>query len=164
MDGQGAERVRPYVETARATFPVAIDTEAVTGQIYGFKHVGHGFLVDADGTLCYAQATGFDIRRQEIAESLELWATTDRVPGAKARNFSLAGGASPNADALFKSGLSLYEKGNRTEAVARWREALELEPDSIIIHRHIWAVENPERFYDGDIDQEWKRQQIGQGR
>jgi hypothetical protein len=38
-----------------------------------------------------------------------------------------------------------------------------MEPDNVIIHRHIWAVENPDRFYDGEIDQIWKRQQIMDG-
>ena len=164
MDGQGAERVRPYVETAGVTFPVVIDAEATIGQLYGFKHVGHGFLVDEDGRLSYAQAKGFDIRRPEMAESLELWATTDTVPDDKLGKFSLDGSVSSEGDSLFKTGLRLYQKGDHEEAVAQWREALEIEPDSIIIHRHIWAVENPERFYDGEIDQEWKRQQIAQGR
>ena len=117
-----------------------------------------------DGKVLYSQPMGFDIRRPDVAESLERWAAHHAAPSRTAGAFGRAGAASPEADALFKSGLSLYREGNPTEAVAQWREALKLAPDSIIIHRHIWAVENPERFYDGDIDQEWKRRQTAQGR
>ena len=162
MDGQGAARVRPYVESAAATYTTLIDERAATGQLYGFKSVGNGFLIDDEGTLEYTGIGGFDIRRPRFAERMERWAAEGIVPD-HTRPVGVSGPASSRADALYGEGLALFNEGKREEAVSRWREALTHEPDSIIIHRHMWAVENPERFYDGEIDQEWKRRQTELG-
>ena len=163
MDGQGADRVRPYVEAAGATFTSLIDEEAATGRLYGFKAVGNGFLIERDGTVSYRHSTGFDIRRTEVADLLELWATGSGAPGPAEESLAQAGPPDPEADALYREGLALYRDGKVPDAVGCWRRALEFDPESIIIHRHIWAVENPERFYAGEIDQEWKRRQLDRG-
>ena len=48
--------------------------------------------------------------------------------------------------------------------MALWREGMALEPDNYIIRKQIWAVENPDKFYDADIDFDWQRRQMEQGR
>ena len=163
MDSQGGDRVRPYIDAAGVTFPVAIDSQAVTGQLYGFKHVGHGFLVNTDGKLSYVHGIGFDVRLPDVAQALEQWAIDNRILTSKRSPSNLRGAISSGADALFQDGLRFYQGGDHKKAVFLWRSALKMEPDSVIIHRHIWAVENPDRFYDGEIDQIWKRQQIMDG-
>ena len=40
----------------------------------------------------------------------------------------------------------------KTEAVAEWRKALALDPKNWIIHKQIWAVEYPDKFYDDNVD------------
>ena len=42
----------------------------------------------------------------------------------------------------------------------QWREAAALEPTNWIIRKQIWAVEHPERFYDGAVDFDWQKEQI----
>jgi hypothetical protein len=39
-----------------------------------------------------------------------------------------------------------------------------LEPDNFVIRKQIWAVENPDRFYDGEIDTDWQglQRELGQ--
>ena len=51
MDGQGSARANPYLEKAGATYTSVIDTEGITSQLYGFKTVANGFLVDESGIL-----------------------------------------------------------------------------------------------------------------
>ena len=46
MDAQGAERARPYVEKAGATFETVVDEENTLGQLYGFRAIPNGFLID----------------------------------------------------------------------------------------------------------------------
>ena len=35
-----------------------------------------------------------------------------------------------------------------------------LDPSNWIIHKQIWAVENPDKFYEGNVDYNWQRQQL----
>ena len=60
--------------------------------------------------------------------------------------------------------MALYRAGNVAEAVVEWRKGAELEPDNYIIRKQIWAVENPERFYTGDVDYDWQDEQEAKGR
>lgn len=56
-----------------------------------------------------------------------------------------------------------YRDGEVNEAVTLWRQGLELDPDNYIIHKQIWAVENPDKFYAGDVDYAWQREQTAKG-
>jgi len=85
----------------------------------------------------------------------------------------LGGAQSPSADVLddshakanahFRAGEKLYREGETDEAVAEWRKAVALEPDNYIIRKQIWAVQNPERFYSGNVDYDWQAEQLRQG-
>ncbi len=67
------------------------------------------------------------------------------------------------ANAIFREGLDMYRAGRTGEALARWRQGLELDPGNYLIRKQIWAVENPERFYEGDVDYDWQQEQIAGG-
>lgn len=168
MDGQGAERARPYLEAAGATYPAVVDAEGVTGRLYGFKAVSSGFLIDERGVLAFSKVSGFSIDRPEIAELLLRWVTESEVPPFVETDSHYIqaprGATDRRALELYRQGAAKYQKGDRAGAAALMREAMRLDPDSIIVHRHAWAIESPERFYDGDIDQEWKQEQLRQGR
>jgi tetratricopeptide (TPR) repeat protein len=49
VDIQGAPVVKPYVEKARAAFPVAVDTADVLGQAFGLKAIPVSIFVDEVG-------------------------------------------------------------------------------------------------------------------
>ena len=67
------------------------------------------------------------------------------------------------ANAVFREGLELYSADRVGDALARWRQGLELDPDNYLIRKQIWAVENPDRFYEGDVDYNWQQEQIAKG-
>mgnify|MGYP001228762340 CR=1 FL=1 len=73
MDAQGADRARPYVEAAGATFTTLMDEDNLLGQLYGFKAIPNGLLIDERGLLRYKRLGGFDIRRAETAAVLDRW-------------------------------------------------------------------------------------------
>lgn len=170
MDGQGAVRARPYLEAAGATYPAVIDAEGITGRLYGFKAVSSGFLIDERGVLAFSKPSGFSIDRPEIAELLRRWvaeADSEVPPFVETDSHYIhapRGATDRRALELYRKGAAKYQQGNRSGAAALMREAMRLDPDSIIVHRHAWAIESPERFYDGDIDQEWKQEQLRKGR
>ena len=47
--------------------------------------------------------------------------------------------------------------------MAEWRRGMQLEPDNYIIRKQIWAVQNPDRFYAGEVDYAWQKEQMAQG-
>ena len=49
MDVQGASVVKPYVEKAGVTFPVAVDTADILGQAFGLKAIPVSIFVDEVG-------------------------------------------------------------------------------------------------------------------
>ena len=64
------------------------------------------------------------------------------------------------AAARFELGLILLESGKKEEAMAEWRKALALDPKNWIIHKQIWAVEHPDKFYKGGVDYGWQKTQL----
>ena len=115
------------------------------------------------GIVSFSHLGGFDIRRRETAEVLERWVSgQNRAPTAKEPEDGF-GAEHSEANEVFREGLGLYRDGRTEEALARWRQGLEYDPDNYLIRKQIWAVENPERFYDGDVDYGWQREQLAQG-
>ena len=163
IDAQGHDRPRRYVERAGATFTTLVDQGNLLSDLYGFKAVPNGFLVDEEGTVRFSQLGGFDIRRSETAEMLERWVSGQDESMAGEGPAGLLDARHSESNALFREGLELYESGSTAEALARWRQGLELDPDNYLVRKQIWAVENPERFYEGDVDYDWQREQFAKG-
>ena len=176
MDAQGADKARPYVEKAGAEFNTVVDEENLLGQLYGFKAIPNGFLIDEQGIVRYKELGGFDIRRAETAEVVERWVgglAPDRLPGetdgsleaehSQAKVVALPDENHSEANAYFRRGVRLFQEGRVQEAIAEWRKGVELEPDNYLILKQIWAVENPDRFYAGSVDYDWQREQRAKG-
>jgi hypothetical protein len=164
MDVQGADRARPYVEAAGATFPTVVDAGNMLGQLYGFKAIPNGFLIDELRILRYKKLGGFDIRRAETADILDRWTGGSDLSEMPEQTDTPEGPAHSQAHALFQRGLDLYRKGSVDAGVALWRQGLDLDPGNYIIRKQIWAVQNPERFYDGDVDYSWQGEQMAKDR
>ena len=163
MDAQGPDKARPYVEKAGAQFTTVVDEANLLGDLYGFKAIPNGYLIDEQGVVRYKKLGGFDIRHRETAQVVERWATGPSLDESLAEAEQSLGEEHSEANTLFRHGLDLYRDGKVEEALARWREGFELEPDNYIIRKQVWAVQNPKKFYDGDVDYGWQREQIEKG-
>ena len=163
MDAQGGEKATPYVERAGATFATfatLVDEENLLGQLFGFKVVPNGILLDEQGVVRYKRFGGFDIRREDTAAVVERWAAgLDPDTATATRPEALPGAELSDSNALFREGLERFRAGDVAAAVSIWRRGLKLDPDNYVIRKQIWAVENPDRFYAGDIDTVWQREQ-----
>ncbi len=163
LDLQGADKARPFAEKAKATFTTVVDEENLLGQLYGFKAVPNGFLIDEEGVVRYKKLGGFDIRKAEFADILEKWVDSPGLDESlQAAETELSEGHS-QAIELFRKGLELYRQGDLDGAVVEWRRGVELEPDNWVIRKQIWAVQNPDRFYAADVDFDWQKEQIARG-
>ena len=45
------------------------------------------------------------------------------------------------------------------DAVGFLKQALAIDPENKVLPKQIWALQHPDRFYNGPIDKEWQRQQ-----
>ena len=159
VDAQGADKARPFAEKAGATFTTLVDERNLLGQLYGFKAIPNGYLIDESGVVRYKRLGGFDVRRADTARVVARWCEGSTPDGGAAQDADL-GDEHGAANAHFRAGQDLYRQGSVAEALERWREGVALEPDNWIIRKQIWAVENPGRFYDGAVDFDWQKEQI----
>ena len=150
------------MEEAGAKFTTLVDQANTLSDLYGFKAIPNGFLIDEQGIVRFSQLGGFDIRRRETAEVLERW-LSGQSPEQEEESAAGLGVEHSEANALFREGLDHYRDGRTGEALALWRRGLEMSPDNYLIRKQIWAVESPERFYRGDVDYDWQREQIAKG-
>ena len=181
LDAQGAEKARPYVEEAGAAYTTLVDEDNLLSRLFSFKAVPNALLIDEAGLLNYQKYGGFDIRKQEYAEIAQGWAHEAgllievrrlRYPQAGVRlsgwpsvcrKTPWAAPTTRKAIEHFQRGVDLYKEGDTAGALSAWKTGRDLEPDNWVIRKQIWAVEHPERFYEGEVDYGWQREQIEQG-
>lgn len=65
---------------------------------------------------------------------------------------------------LFREAGAAIRRGDRQAATILLKKAFPLEPDNYIIRKQLWAIEHPEKFYEGNIDYAWQREQLEAGR
>ena len=160
VDAQGADKPRPYMERARATFTCVIDATNLLSRIFGFKVVPNGVLVDATGKVAYQRFGGFDIRNPETRELVEVWLRTGSTAGAESTR---ATAVDARVSELFEEGLTLLRGGRVARARAKWREASTLDPGNYVVHKQLWSIENPEKFYGEHVDMAWQKEQLARG-
>ena len=166
VDAQGPRKAVPYLERAEATFQCAVDADNLLAEAFDFKAIPNGVFVDEEGLVQYIRLGNFNIQSPEFARLAQHWADglpprelTDAPPTG--RDLSIK---RPEALQSFRRGMDLLREGKKEEAVALWRRGMVLEPDNFVIRKQIWAVENPDRFYDGEIDTDWQglQRELGQ--
>ena len=157
---------RPFAEGAGAAFQTVVDRNNLLSRLFGFKAIPNALFIDETGVIRYQKYTGFDIAKPEFRLAADTWAATGEIPSdASTRKSGVTSSEGRHSEAshLFRKGMKLYETGKTAEALALWREGVQLEPDNYVIRKQIWAVEHPDRFYDGDVDYDWQREQMAKG-
>ena len=155
--------VKPWHDKADAEFTTLIDSQNILGNTYNLKAIPYGVMIDEAGRLV-KQPFNINVAKKETIKMLETWLSDptyntrllrDITPLKKSENPKVI-----EANARFKLGLTLLKIGKKQEAMIEWRKALELDPKNWIIHKQIWAVEHPEKFYDGNVDYGWQKEQL----
>ncbi len=167
MDVQGAEKAQPWVKRAGATYPALVDRSNILGERFGFQYVPLTILFDENGRMVRGpQHT--DIRKRDQREMFTRWVEQGILPEEPQRTNTASGaGGLKNPEIRLRFGLAteLLQRGEAQEAIYHLRQALERDPDNWIIRKQIWAIEHPERFYEGDVDFQWQKEQLeGEGK
>ena len=131
------------------------------GQLYGYKAIPNLFLIEADGIVSFKELGTFNVREPASRTIVDQWAATGAT-NQKGNTEDLdQNHALANAHFLF--GQQLFKRGLTQDALAEWRKGVALEPDNYNIRKQIWAIENPDRFYDGKVDYDWQDEQLAKG-
>ncbi len=163
IDAQGASVVKPWHDKANAEFITLVDSQNILGNSYNLKAIPYGVMIDEAGRLVKSPFS-INVAKKETIAMLEKWLSDptynvtllhDLKPLNKSKNPKVI-----EANARFQLGRTLLEVGKKAEAMAEWRKALKLDPKNWIIHKQIWAVENPDKFYDGNVDYTWQKAQL----
>ena len=163
IDAQGASVVKPWHDKANAEFVTLVDSQNILGNLYNLKAIPYGVMIDEAGRMVKSPFN-INVANKETIAMLEKWLSDTTYNTTLLRNLK-PHNKSQNpkvleANARFQLGLTLLEIGKKTEAVAEWRKALTLDPKNWIIHKQIWAVEHPDKFYDGNVDYGWQKAQL----
>ncbi len=155
--------MRPWHDKANAEFVTLVDSQNILGNLFNLKAIPYGVMIDEAGRLVKFPFS-INVAKKETLAMLEKW-LSDPAYNATLLNDVKPANISQNpkvieANARFQLGRTLLEIGKKTEAMAEWRKALALDPKNWIIHKQIWAVEHPDKFYDGNVDYGWQKAQL----
>ena len=155
--------MRPWHDTANADFVTLVDSQNTFGARYDLKAIPYGIMIDEAGRLVKGPFN-INVANQKTLAMLEKWVSDPNYNVKLLRDVKpldvLDAQTTTEATARFQLGLVLLEVGKEEEAMAEWRKALALDPQNWIIHKQIWAVEHPDKFYDGDVDYGWQKTQL----
>lgn len=162
MDVQGTEAARPWVEKANATYPALVDQSNNLGTKFQFNYVPLIILFDEQGRRVYGPRN-FDINDSEDKALLTSWLndksgilTQQTDPeDEEDKQFEEAETA-----LRFQYASYLLRNDQKKSAVNQLEKALTSDPDNWIIHKQIWAIEHPEKFYEGNVDFGWQKKQL----
>lgn len=159
MEGEAA--VRTWTERAALTFPTLLDPDNQLGELFGFKAIPNGILIDREGVIRYTKFGGFAVTNAADLTAVEeaIAATPPRAVSGQ-QTAQIDSGAA-QAAALLREGYAQMAAGNREAGLTIWRSALRLDPANLVIRKQLWRADHPERFGEV-IDSAWQREQLAQ--
>ncbi|HCV27053.1 MAG TPA: hypothetical protein QGI07_10035 [Dehalococcoidia bacterium] len=161
VDLQGPDFPRPFHDKAGAQFTTVVDAGTIVTRTFGVRAVPNGALIDENGVLRYALYGGFDIRKSATKRLVSDFLLNGDMNLTK--DTPVQGAVDVASLDHFERGLALYSSGDLEGAAAIWREGIKVEPDHWNMRKQLWAIEHPDRFYDGDVDYDWQKVQVKEG-
>ncbi len=155
--------VRPWHDAADADFVTLVDSQNILGTRYNLKAIPYGIMIDEAGRLVKLPFN-VNVENQKTLAMLEKWLSDPDYNAELLHDMKPASETvvktNAEAAARFQLGLVLLESGKKDEAMTEWRKALALDPQNWIIHKQIWAVEHPDKFYEDGVDYGWQKAQL----
>ncbi len=135
-----------------------VDTQGQLAAEFGFNYVPLTLLVDEQGKLLRGP-TATNIDRETDWEEIAGWIRTGSIETSPEPTRGSAF-MNPAAKLRFEAAAVALAHQDRDLALHLLQGALPFDPKNWLIRKQIWALENPDRFYDGPIDFEWQKQQV----
>ncbi len=159
IDLQGHEKVNRYISGLNLTFPTLIDQKNITGNLYGFKAIPNGILINEKGYIVAKQLGNFDIRNIQTRNKLKNWLINDQDFNNQIEMTKFTN-KTKESNQLFQKGMDSFQSGKIQEALDYWKEGIKIDPKNYIIRKQVWAIEHPDKFYSGEINYQWQKTQI----
>lgn len=159
IDVQGAVKVRPWVEKAGATFTTLVDREGVLGAMFEVNYVPFSVLIDKEGKVVRGPQivnVADDAERAEITA----WIKKGKKPHVEAKRSGSPRSTDAEVSLRFARASLLLRLGRPEDATVQLRRALARDSSNWLVRKQIWAIQHPERFYDGPVDFHWQREQL----
>jgi len=152
-DAQGVDFPMKYLSRFRATYEMWIDANCLLGRRWKLKKVGVLLLLDEnDVVLMAAEKPDAEVLKQ-VEKLLPNAAATNPPPAPKPDL------KDTRVEFLVQLCTNYLTRKRIDDAVGFLKQALAIDPESKVIPKQIWALQNPEKFYAGPIDKEWQKQQ-----
>ena len=131
------------------------------------KQIPEGFVArfrsafqnDANRSVASRAAREFDDYPVQVAAGKSALASGD-ARAAVAFLERAAAKRAESAEAQTTLAAAHLAVGDKLAAVQALRAALKVDPKNWLIRKQIWAIEHPDRFYDGPVDFAWQRTQL----
>jgi hypothetical protein len=165
VDVQGPSVVRPWITEAGATFPTVVDQTDVMARAFGLTAVPTAFFVGPDRRLV-EPPTAANPGDEEQRESILAWVRGESDRPGFARDARRTDGDPPRiacARGWWRLAALALSDGRDEDARAHLERAFEFDPENWLIRKQRWALEHPDRFYDGMIDTDWQHEQVVAG-
>ena len=156
MDAIYHDKVKQFHQSAKAEFTTLIDTDNSLSKLMGFKVVPNILLINSDGELEYWKFGKADIRNSYYKNLIKRWISMEKINILPKDNFINA--SNQNHQLSLGKFNEYVNTGN-----LRVNEVRGLELDNMIVRKQLWAKENPEKFYQGNIDSDWQKQNLEKG-
>ena len=156
MDAIYHDKVKQFHQSAKAEFTTLIDTDNSLSKLMGFKVVPNILLINSDGELEYWKFGKADIRNSYYKNLIKRWISREKINILPKDNFINA--SNQNHQLSLGKFNEYVNTGN-----LRVNEVRGLELDNMIVRKQLWAKENPEKFYQGNIDSDWQKQNLEKG-
>lgn len=161
-DVKGAAVAREFIEPAHAEHPSLLDVKFVTPELYNTRNVPAVFWIDEGGWIVRGNDPVYMVRRnretgeatvnERYKDAVRDWVrngpkseyltpmseTQDRVGSTDEAN--------DQAMAHFRLGTWLEEHGHHPEAVAQFKQALELKPDNWNYRRQAYNLSSADEY------------------
>ena len=142
-----------YLRQAKATFHMLIDATCTLARRWGLKRVSVPVLLDEEGVVLAAGEKLDDAFLAEVEKLLPQKRTSPPPPEPKVET------KNTQVEILMQSCTNYLTRKRVDDAVGFLKKALALDPENRVIPKQIWALQHPEKFYNGPIDKEWQAQQ-----
>lgn len=152
-DAQGVDLPLRYLSRVRATYEMWIDANCLLGRRWKLKRVGVLLLLDENDVVLAAA------ERPDTATLAQVEKLLPKAPPASAPPAPRPDTKDTRVEFLVQLCTNYLTRKRVEDAVGFLKQALAIDPESKVLPKQIWALEHPDRFYNGPIDKEWQRQQ-----
>jgi hypothetical protein len=172
-ESKGPEAARPWVEAARPSYPVLLDTAHVVAELYNTKNVPMGIWIDEAGRIVRPPEMAYAVVRrgggaEPVRQDKYLNALRHWVRHGADSIYALSGddvaaqsteptAADAEAMAHFRLAVHLHEQGRAEAAIAHFKRAQALRPDNWNYKRQAWNLGDIAHDYGTSFQEEVQR-------